>query len=179
MNPHPLRDVSEVVLATGDPVTIRPIRPDDEPMMVRFHEGLSDLSVSLRYFHVLGLAQRTAHERLARICGADGDREIVIVAEGRERERGAPAILGVARLERGAVPGHAEFAVLVADSVQGIGVGSGLMTRIIQLARASGCSHLRADVLAANAAMRRLCARVGIPIMPTDDPHVVSAELDL
>ena len=49
------------MLATGDPMIIRPIRPDDEAMMVRFHEGLSDLSVYLRYFHVLRLAQRTAH----------------------------------------------------------------------------------------------------------------------
>jgi acetyltransferase len=179
MNPHPLPDVREVVLATGDPVTIRPIRPDDEPMMIRFHEGLSDLSVYLRYFHVLGLAQRTAHERLARICGADGEREIVIVAEGREPERGEPAILGVARLEPGQDPGRAEFAVIVADSAQGVGVGFALMTRLIEFARASGVSHLRADVLAANAAMRRLCARLGIPITPTNDPHIVSAELDL
>jgi acetyltransferase len=179
MNPRPCHGSREATLANGDTIVIRPVRPDDEAMMVRFHEGLSDVSVYLRYFHMMKLAERTAHARLARICRADQDAEIVVVAEGRDEERGGPAILGVARLERTRTAGRAEFAVIVADRVQGNGVGSALMRRIVDIARLEGMSCLCADVLSANAAMRRLCARVGIPIRPTGDPGIVLAELVL
>ena len=179
MNPRPCHDSREATLASGDTIVIRPVRPGDEAMMVRFHEGLSDVSVYLRYFHMMKLAERTAHTRLARICHADQDVEIVVVAEGRDDERDGPAILGVARLERTGIAGRAEFAVLVADRVQGIGIGAALMQWLIDIARLEGISYLCADVLSANAAMRRLCARVGIPIRPTGDPGIVLAELTL
>jgi len=57
----------------GSAVTIRPIRPEDEPLLVRFHETLSDRSVYLRYFCSLSLSRRVAHERLLRICFGDYD----------------------------------------------------------------------------------------------------------
>ena len=74
----------------GNEVVIRPIRPEDEPLMVEFHEKLSERSVYLRYFQPLKLRQRTAHERLTRICFIDYDREMALVAErknadGRDR----------------------------------------------------------------------------------------------
>ena len=65
----------------GAEVLIRPIRPEDEPMMVKFHETLSERSVYLRYFHLMNLSQRIAHERLTRICFIDYDREMALVAE--------------------------------------------------------------------------------------------------
>lgn len=179
MNPRPCHDSREATLANGETIVIRPVRPDDEAMMVLFHEGLSDLTVYLRYFHMMKLADRTAHARLARICRADQDGETVVLAEGCDADRDGRAILGVARLERAGTSGGAEFAVIVADRVQGIGVGSALMRRLVEIARFEGLSFLRADVLSANAAMRRLCARVGIPIRPTGDPGVVLAELAL
>ena len=52
----------------GKDVMIRPIRPEDEPMMIEFHKKLSERSVYLRYFQPLKLTQRTAHERLTRTC---------------------------------------------------------------------------------------------------------------
>ncbi len=65
----------------GNQVTIRPIRPEDEPLMVKFHETLSDRSVYLRYFCSLSLSRRVAHERLLKICFGDYDREMALVAE--------------------------------------------------------------------------------------------------
>ena len=72
--------------APGPPTTaatllIRPIRPEDEPLLVKFHETLSERSVSLRYFHAMKLSTRVAHERLTRICFIDYDREMALVAE--------------------------------------------------------------------------------------------------
>ena len=67
-------------LKDGTEVEIRPIRPDDEQLMVRFHGVLSDRTVYLRYFCSLSLAARTAHERLVRICFANPECETVLVA---------------------------------------------------------------------------------------------------
>jgi acetyltransferase len=179
MKPYLRHCAAESVLATGASVLVRPIRPDDEAMLVHFHEGLSDRSVYQRYFHMMTLAHRTAHDRLARVCNVDFDREFVLVAEGRDEGLGTPAILGVARLQRVGDSGVAEFAVVVADRHQGLGVGGALMRQVIAVARHEGVSRLRADILAENGPMRRLCARAGIPVRPTADPMVVEADLTL
>ena len=179
MKPYPMQYIVESVLTTGARVIVRPVRPDDEAMLVRFHEGLSDRSVYLRYFHMMTLARRTSHARLAGVCVVDFDREFVLVAEGRDEAIGAPAILGVARLQRAGEGGEAEFAVVVADRFQGLGVGGALMRQVIAVARGEGVSRLRADILSENGPMRRLCARTGIPVRPTPDPQVVEADLAL
>ncbi len=54
-------------------MTIRPIRPEDEPLLVAFHRTLSEESVYLRWFHMMSLNHRIAHERLVRICFTDYD----------------------------------------------------------------------------------------------------------
>ena len=85
--------MSEPWTATdGTTLVLRPIRPEDEPMLVAFHGTLSERSVSLRYFHAMKLSTRVAHERLTRICFIDYDREMALVAErqdprGRRRPR--------------------------------------------------------------------------------------------
>jgi acetyltransferase len=179
MRPYPQQYVRAIALAGGETVVLRPIRPEDESLMVRFHEGLSDRSVYLRYFHMMALAERTAHERLTRICFIDYDSEIVLLAEGRSAGSGEEDVMGVARLNK--VPGttDGEFAVLIADRFQGTGLGAELMRRLIEIARAEGLSRLRADVLSENAAMRRLCTRLGMAVRPTGDPQLVTAELTL
>jgi len=101
----------------GKKVTIRPIRPEDEPLMVKFHEGLSERSVYLRYFSPLKLQQRVAHIRLVRICFNDYDREIALVAEHKD-DNGQTEIVAVARLSKLHSTNAAEFAVVVTDQWQ-------------------------------------------------------------
>lgn len=179
MKPYPTHYVVSAVLATGAGVTIRPIRPDDEALLVRFHEGLSDTSVYQRYFHMMALARRTAPERLTRVCEVDYDREFALVAEGRDEGSGVPVILGVARLQRLGDGSVAEFAVVVADRHQGVGVGGALLRQVMAIARQEGVSRLRADILSENGPMRRLCARAGLTVRPTADSQVVEADLAL
>ena len=68
IRPYPVQFVTAWKLRDGTPVTIRPIRPEDEPLMVAFHKTLSEESVHFRYFGSVKLEQRVAHERLTRIC---------------------------------------------------------------------------------------------------------------
>ena len=84
VRPYPSQYVSSWVMKNGTSVLLRPIRPEDEPLMVNFHQTLSDRSVYLRYFYSLSLSSRVSHDRLVRICFVDYDREMAIVAEHRD-----------------------------------------------------------------------------------------------
>ncbi|MGY3168130.1 acetyltransferase [Thermostichus sp. MS-CIW-19] len=161
-----------------DGITIRPIRPEDEPLVIQFHRHVSDYSIYLRYFHPIKYSARIAHERLIRICFNDYDREIALVAEKQEPEA---TILGISRLsKRHGLPEEAEFALLVADPYQRQGIGTELLTRLIQVARCEGIQRLAGEVLSENEGMRRLCRRLGFQLLPSpEDPGLLRATLDL
>jgi acetyltransferase len=161
-----------------DGITIRPIRPEDEPLVIQFHRHVSDYSIYLRYFHPIKYSARIAHERLIRICFNDYDREIALVAEKQEPEA---TILGISRLsKRHGLPEEAEFALLVADPYQRQGIGTELLTRLIQVARCEGIQRLAGEVLSENEGMRRLCKRLGFQLLPSpEDPGLLNATLDL
>ncbi len=94
IRPYPLQYVTQCFLDDGSLVTIRPIRPEDEPLMVEFHRTPSERSVYMRYFAWRKLDQRTAHERLARMCFLDYGRQVALVGE-RIGEHGRREIVAV------------------------------------------------------------------------------------
>ena len=176
IRPYPTRYVSQWAMKDGNPVTIRPIRPEDEPMMVRFHATLSERSVYLRYFHLMNLSQRVAHERLTRICFIDYDREMALVAERHNPTSGESEILAVGRLTR--VPGtnDAEVAVLVSDQYHGRGLGKELLARLITVASDEKLSALKADILPDNRDVMRICEKLGFTMRHSLEDEVVKAE---
>lgn len=157
---------------------IRPIRPEDEPLMARFHATLSEHSVYLRYFHMIPLDSRITHERLARICFPDTDRELVLVAERRDPATKEREILAVARLCKEDQAKDAEFAVLTGDKFQRHGLGTELLKRLLEAARAEGLERVTADILAENRQMIEICRLLGFRLHYTGD-SVVKADLDL
>jgi acetyltransferase len=84
IRPYPMQYVSDWTMKNGTPIKIRPIRPEDEPLVVKFHENLSEESIYSRYFHLIKLQTRVAHERLSRICFIDYDRELALVADYKD-----------------------------------------------------------------------------------------------
>ena len=92
IRPYPIQYVGKAVLKNAKRVTIRPILHQDEPLFIKFHETLSEQSVYLRYFQALKLSQRVTHERLMRRCFIDYNREMALVAEGKN-EQGEREIL--------------------------------------------------------------------------------------
>ena len=86
---YPSNYVETLQLKDGTTLTIRPIRPEDEPAMVRFHSTLSDESVYRRFFSQMKLESRTRHERLTRVCFIDYDREMALVAENPKTDDSA------------------------------------------------------------------------------------------
>jgi acetyltransferase len=178
IRPYPTQYVREWKLRDGTAAVIRPIRPEDEPLVARFHQNLSERSVYFRYFHQLRYEQRVSHERLTRVCFIDYDRQMALVAESQNPETRKPEILGIARLIKLQNDREAEFAVLVADRWQGRGVGSELLRRAIEFARDEGIGRIVGYVLAENTAMRKLCQRAGFTLR-YEDSATLRAELDV
>ena len=160
-------------------MVIRPIRPEDEPVMVKFHETLSERSVYLRYFHLMNLEQRTTHERLTRICFIDYDREMALVAVRRNPETGESEILGVGRMMK--IPGgnEGEVAVLVSDKWQGRGLGKELLARLLMVGGDEKLSKLGADILPDNRDVMRICEKLGFSLKHSPEDEVVRAEFKL
>jgi acetyltransferase len=161
-------------------VMIRPIRREDERLMMEFHGDLSEESVYRRYMTAFNLDQRVAHERLSHVCSMEGGRELVLVAERRDPASGQRKILGVGRLSLPR-PGErsGEVSLLVADEWQGQGLGTALLRRLLGAAREDGLSTVRADILAENVAMQKLCGEAGFRLSPDPDGKTILAELDL
>ena len=178
IRPYPTQYIGEWKMKDGKKVTIRPIRPEDEPLIVNFHEGLSERSVYLRYFSPLKLQQRVAHSRLTRICFNDYDREIALVAE-EHGPKGEPQIIGVARLSKLHSTNAAEFAVVVIDKWQHKGLGTELTNRLVQIAKNEKLDRLIAYTLRENKEMQNMCKKVGFKVrIPVGESESI-IEMDL
>jgi len=180
IRPYPSRYVSRWTMrgnAEDDAeVVIRPIRPEDEPLLVRFHATLSERSVYLRYFHLMNLSQRIAHERLTRICFIDYDREMALVAERRNPVTGEREILGVGRLRKILGTNDAEVAVLVSDQFHGRGLGTELLARLLIVGADEKLAKLQADILPDNRDVMRIFEKLGFSLRHSLEDQVVKAE---
>ncbi len=179
IRPYPAQYVAPFVMKNGETVLIRPIRPEDEPLMVQFHATLSERSVYLRYFHMIALDARVAHERLVRICFNDYDRELALVAERRAPGTGLRGIVAVGRLTRLASAEEGEFAVLVVDPVQRLGLGEELVRRLVEIGRRENLRRMTAEMLFENQAMRHIAEKLGFELAPDAEAGTLRAQLDL
>jgi acetyltransferase len=177
IRPYPTQYVGRWKLKDGTPVMIRPIRPEDEPLMIRFHERLSDRSVYLRYFQPLKLSQRVAHERLTRICFIDYDREMALVAVRKDPDSGQEEIIAVGRLSKLHGLNEAECAALISDEHQHQGLGSELYRRLLEIARAEHIGRVVSTMLAENREMRAICKRLGFRVEIDMEDQLVRADV--
>ncbi|MFP4502128.1 MAG: GNAT family N-acetyltransferase [Candidatus Hydrogenedentota bacterium] len=169
IRPYPDQYVSETTLRDGAAVTFRPIRAEDEPAMVDFHEHLSDDTVYYRYLVPMPLSRRVAHSRLAGTCFVDYHQEIGLLAV---KDEGSPQaeILAVGRVSRLVGGSNGEFAIVVRDDYQGQGLGKTLLQRLIDIGRQEGYTQLRGTILPENRRMQELCRRLGFRIeQPSGD----------
>jgi acetyltransferase len=180
IRPYPVKYVQPGMMKNGEAIVFRPIRPEDEPLLVRLHQALSERTVYLRYFQPLKLSQRTAHERLTRICFVDYDREMVLAAEHKKKEDGQPEIIAIGRLSKLRGGGNdAELAVLVDDRYQGQGLGTELYKRLIGVARDEKLSRVVCTILAENREMRAICQKLGFHLESDLEDGTVKAQLEV
>ncbi len=81
IRPYPNQYVTEWTAKDGSRLIFRPVKAEDEPLMVDFHESLSDRSVYLRFLNPRRLSDRAKHDRLSRICHGDYNNEIALIVE--------------------------------------------------------------------------------------------------
>jgi acetyltransferase len=179
IRPYPRQYNRTVRIEDGSELNVRPIRPEDEPLMVKFHNTLSEHSVYMRYFHWMKLEQRTQHERLTRMCFIDYDRQMAFVALRTDPRSGEQEIAGVGRLVKLHNAGDAELAVIVSDAFQRRGVGARLMEQLIEFATAEKLERITGTVLFENRPMRKLFERYSFTVKQGADRETLEAELKL
>jgi acetyltransferase len=174
MTPYPRRYVMSWRLTDGQEVTLRPIRPEDEPLEYEMLTTLSEKSMKQRFFQpIMGIS----HEMLVRFCNIDYDREMAIAAVVREGEK--RRIIGIGRLviEPGTKDG--EFASLVHDSYQGKGLGYKLMDVLIGIAQDKNLNSIYGIVLSDNERMLGATKKLGfVPQKLQDGLTRVTLELN-
>jgi acetyltransferase len=176
---YPARYVHAWTAKDGRPLIIRPILPEDEPLLAKFHAVLSDRTVFMRYLQPMMLSDRVVHERLARICHCDYDREIVLVVEDEHAADGR-SILGISRLSK--VHGsedEARLSLLVADAFQGLGIGSELVARMVDVAKVEKLHRITATLTADNNAMQRVFTKLGFSVQSQNDTRLMLATRDM
>ena len=148
IQPYPEEYVTQRRLKDGAEVTLRPIKPEDEPL---WHELLAGCSTQSRWFRFNYLFKQTTHEMASRYCFIDYDRELAIVAE--VEEEGRRKLMGIGRLVADADHQTAEYAVIVVDRWQGRGLGGMLTDYCLELAKKWGVKQVVAEIAKDNARM--------------------------
>jgi acetyltransferase len=141
----------------GRPITVRPIRPEDEDQHRRFLERLDPEDIRLRIFQT---RRELPRNELARLTQIDYEREMAFIAVGRD-ERGEPETLGAARAVRDPDNTEAEFAIIVRSDLKGRGLGHLLLRHLIDYVRSRGTPRLAGLILRENAAMLQLAEALG------------------
>jgi acetyltransferase len=125
------------------------------------------------------LQDRVMHERLARICHVDYDREIALVAESTDAA-GEPSVMGVARMSK--IHGksdEARMSILIGDPYQGIGLGGELIRRAVEVARSENIARMSAILTADNQVMIHIFKKLGFEIVPLAEENLVAAVIQL
>jgi len=170
--PYPTKYVTPWRLKDGTEVTLRPIRPEDEPIELDFIRGLSIETSRFRFFQII---KDLPHDALVRFCNIDYDREMAFIAETREGDRKIE--IGVSRLILEANKKRGEFAVVIADKYQGKGLGVKLVDMLIDVAREKAVEVIYGIVMSENVKMIGLCEKLGFSTRRGQDNVVVELKL--
>ena len=162
IQPYP-SGLSETLEWDGRRITIRPVRPEDEPAHRAFIDSLAPDDMRMRFFHSRPRLERT---ELARLVQIDYTREMAFIATADDAS-GTPQTLGVARAIADPDNVQAEFGIILRADLKGRGLGRLLLQRLITYQRAAGTQRLVATILAENEGMRALGRRLGFTEQPT------------
>lgn len=173
--PYPEELREWVTLNNGWEVEVRPIRAEDAPLITNFHRQLSEESIRFRYFHnKADLTQRD----LSLLSHINYDRQMAFIAE-HLRDDGGKEMLGVVRVWNDPDNIRTEFSVIIRDDLQGLGIGSLLMTKMIDYCRSIGTLEMIGKIMVDNQPMRALMKHLGFKQRYNMEEQVVDAVLRL
>jgi len=174
VSPYPAQYESRVTLPEIGDLMVRPIRPEDAPLLSELFATLSPQSIYYRFFYPM---KKLSQKMLARFTQIDYDREIALVAisESGSQEK----MLGAARVILQQNMKDAEFAVLVGDPWQGKGIGAQLLQTCLDIAKERHFRNIWGVALAENKGMLALGRKLNFTIRPSTLVGEYELNLDL
>ena len=173
IRPYPKSLEETFRLPNGQTVLLRPVLPEDEPALQDLVKRTSADDLRRRFFQPL---KELSHEMAATLTQIDYHREMALVAVGPGLP-GHATIYGLVNLNAGPNSDRAEYSIIIDRTMMGLGLGHGLMRRIIDYGRARGIGEIYGEVLQENKSMLRLNRMLGFAVhSDPDDPglkHVV------
>ncbi|WP_029009510.1 bifunctional acetate--CoA ligase family protein/GNAT family N-acetyltransferase [Azospirillum halopraeferens] len=177
IRPYPKALESDVRIKDGRQFLVRPILPEDEPLVHGMFARMTPEDIRLRFFAPM---KRLSHQAAARLTQIDYDREMGLVAVGPDPATGETIMYGVVRIAADPDNQRAEYAVMVLSEMKGQGLGFQLMNKILDYARSRGIRQVYGEVLRENITMLGMCRRLGFVRRENlDEPGVVEVCIDL
>jgi RimJ/RimL family protein N-acetyltransferase len=157
MRPYPSRWQRHLVLGDGWRIFVRPIKPDDDPLMHDLLVHVSKEDLRLRFFDSI---REFSHQFIARLTQIDYAREMAFVAI----DEASGEIIGVVRLYSGSSHETGEYAILLRSDLKGRGLGWALMQLIIEYAKSEGLRCIDGQILQENSVMLKMCRELGFKV---------------
>jgi acetyltransferase len=157
IRPYPSQWQRHLVVGDGWRIFVRPIKPDDEPLIHDLLVHVSKQDLRLRFFDSI---REFSHQFLARLTQIDYAREMAFVAI----DEASDEIVGVVRLYSGSSHETGEYAILLRSDLKGRGLGWALMQLIIEYAKSEGLKRIAGQILQENSVMLKMCRELGFEI---------------
>jgi acetyltransferase len=176
IRPYPRHLEHKARLRDGRELLLRPVRPEDEPLIHGYFARMDKEDVRMRFFAPMS---RLPHNLAARLTQIDYDRQMAFLAFATDAE-GKQDGLGVVRIAADPDNRRAEYAITVRSDVKGAGVGRVLMRSIVDYARQRGIGEIFGTVLRENERMLRVCRAMGFTLQAVpEDPTIVEVVMAL
>lgn len=175
IKPYPKEWEEVTDLKTGERVTIRPLRAEDEIRLQLFDQSQTKEDRYKRYF---GEMPQFTHEQMARMSQLDYDREMAFILV-REQSPEDFAILGIVRIQQDPENIHAEFAMAIRSDLKGMGIGTKLLQKMIDYTRSCGTQYLVGFTMLENAGMANLARKLGFQVRFNRDDEMIEMKFDL
>ncbi len=164
VRPYPSQWQRHIEVKSGWRIFVRPIRPEDEPLIHAMLRHVTSHDLRLRFF---GPMKEFSHAFIARLTQLDYARSMAFVA----LDEASGEIAGVVRLHSDSIYETGEYAILLRSDLKGRGLGWALMQLIIEYARAEGLKTIWGDVLAENTVMLEMCRSLGFEVKSDPVEH--------
>jgi acetyltransferase len=166
VRPYPSQWQRHLEMKDGRRIFVRPIRPEDEPLIHELLRHVTSEDLRLRFFAPI---KEFSHEFIARLTQIDYARAMAFVAFDRDTNE----IVGVVRIHSDSIYQNGEYAILLRSDLKGRGLGWALMQLIIEYAKSEGLKAISGDVLQQNTVMLEMCRELGFEIKTDAAEHAV------
>lgn len=156
---YPMEIASENTFKDRGKVRFRAIKPSDEEAMRRLFYRFSDKTIYRRYFYPI---KTMPHDRMQEYVNIDYSQVMSIVALLGESEH--ENIIAEARYSKDDESSYGDFAVVVDERYQGLGIATYLYEMLIRLSKERGLKGFTAEVLYSNKGMMKVFEKGDLPI---------------